>query len=636
MRYRPEIDGLRAVAVLPVILFHAGFGFFSGGFIGVDVFFVISGYLIFSIIIGDVESGRFSIWQFFARRVRRILPTLLVVLVLSSVVSFFLMVPSQLKEFGQSVVASIFFTGNVFFWLKADYWAQSSEVVPLLHLWSLGVEEQFYLAAPLIALIALRKRLLFGGLVALTSISFASMLYMYRVGHEAAAFYLLPFRMWEVSAGAIAALLQQSWGFEDPKSRAWRDAISGGSLLLLLVGVVAINSETGPAIAFGLPVAATFCLVLFCRDGVTSRILAARPFVWIGLLSYALYLFHQPVFVFLRLLRLDYLDAFVAFVGVAITFILAILNYRIVEAPCRSRQKFSGPVLFPALAFCALACVIWGGVLHQSLGLRGVKLSMLGATSRGLIVALEEERMDRSRVWSQSLKGADRPFDGGNDIKTIFIGDSLSEDLFVAAVTSDLAHHQFRRLAIDETCLRAEAGNGIGSMSLTCKRQLDVLRKSSVLRVADRVVIANAWLSNADRVSFLLNDPMMQSKTVLIYKSHAFLDILSASLAADKFAGGVSSPLFKEFVFQNRHQRTMVANRRLQAIADDMGLETLEGFRCFCSDEERACTLFSGDGRPYLIDQAHLSLSGLAAFRGCIVDQMLGPGEIQSPDPQLP
>ena len=140
MRYRPEIDGLRALAVIPVILFHAGFSQFSAGFLGVDVFFVISGYLITSIILSEKKANTFSLVSFYERRARRILPALYFMLFLVSFFAFLIMLPTQLKEFGESLIATSLFSANIFFWIKTDYWAQSAELTPLLHIWSLGVE----------------------------------------------------------------------------------------------------------------------------------------------------------------------------------------------------------------------------------------------------------------------------------------------------------------------------------------------------------------------------------------------------------------------------------------------------------------------------------------------------------------
>jgi len=203
MKYRKEIDGLRAVAVIPVILFHMGYSIFNGGFLGVDVFFVISGFLITTILMEETQKNRFSILNFYDRRARRILPALFFIIFVSIILSWLVMLPSQIKDFGQSVLAAIGFSSNIYFWLKLDYWGQSAEYVPLLHIWSLAVEEQFYLIFPFIVILAKTKSTLKGLTIIIVLTSFISMVAMQLIGNTSEAFYLPVFRAWELAAGSL-------------------------------------------------------------------------------------------------------------------------------------------------------------------------------------------------------------------------------------------------------------------------------------------------------------------------------------------------------------------------------------------------------------------------------------------------
>ena len=208
--YRPEIDGLRAIAVMSVIFGHAGFELFSGGFVGVDIFFVISGYLISSIVISEVNGGNFSYRNFYERRARRLLPALLVVLIFSSVPSYFFMLPDELENYGQSLIATMGFGNNILLWITSGYWELDSEFKPMLHMWSLGVEEQFYLIFPAIVIAAITK---YNGnravpiflLVFILSFLMTAIL---DEQHPGLTFYLLPTRVWELTAGILIALLQ--------------------------------------------------------------------------------------------------------------------------------------------------------------------------------------------------------------------------------------------------------------------------------------------------------------------------------------------------------------------------------------------------------------------------------------------
>jgi len=299
--YRPEIDGLRAIAVLSVCLFHAGVPSVSGGFVGVDVFFVISGYLITGIIQSSLLAGTFSIADFYARRARRILPALFVVLVTCSVVGYFLMLPSELKLLGRHVAATALFVSNITFFRESGYFDLSAELKPLLMTWSLGVEEQFYIVWPLLLWGAARWRvdpirLVIGILVfSLFGASWAVR------DHVSGTFFLLPSRAWELALGAVLALRPRSVGIE----RRWSWELCGVTgLLSIMFSVFTYDQNTVfPAYGALLPCLGA-ALVLWAGQNsrCNSLLLTNRPMRWLGRISYSLYLWHWPLFAFCRLL----------------------------------------------------------------------------------------------------------------------------------------------------------------------------------------------------------------------------------------------------------------------------------------------------------------------------------------------
>lgn len=302
MHYRREIDGLRAVAVLPVILFHAGIGPFSGGFVGVDVFFVISGYLITAILIGDLERGDFSLWRFYERRARRILPALGVVILAALPFAWAWMTPAELVDFGESIGAVMVFLSNLLFAIEAGYFDTTAEMKPLLHTWSLAVEEQFYLVFPLLllGLWRLARRRVAGALIllALGSLVWAQWSLAQDGGR---AFYLTPGRAWELLAGALCAL--------HLRGRAGRPQGVLAALGLGLILGAALLFDRGtpfPGISALVPVAGAVLVVLFAHPGTfAARLLSTRPMVGIGLISYSAYLWHQPIFAFARLRQVE-------------------------------------------------------------------------------------------------------------------------------------------------------------------------------------------------------------------------------------------------------------------------------------------------------------------------------------------
>lgn len=340
MKYRPEIDGLRTVALVPVVLFHAGVSVFSGGFIGVDVFFVISGYLITSILLGDLESGSYSILKFYERRARRILPALMVVILASIPFAWFWMVPTQYKDFSQSLVSIAAFSSNILFFLEEDYFAPAAELKPMLHTWSLAVEEQFYIFFPLLlaALWRLGKARVVWVISVIAFVSFAACVLgasFYRVAN----FYLMPFRAWELLAGAGCAFYLSS----RPTSPG-RSYLGAAGLALILAGAVTFTGQTPfPGLWTLVPVAGACLIVLFGqKDPVIQSILASRPFVFVGLISYSGYLWHQPIFAFARLHAKQELTQPVMLSLALFSFGLAYLSWRFVEQPFRTKATWVG------------------------------------------------------------------------------------------------------------------------------------------------------------------------------------------------------------------------------------------------------------------------------------------------------
>lgn len=369
MQYRREIDGLRAVAVLPVILFHAGVPAFGGGFVGVDVFFVISGYLITGILLNDLAQQRFSIATFYERRARRILPALFVVMAACLPFAWLWLPPEDLEYFARSLIGTALFGSNINFWLESGYFDAASELKPLLHTWSLAVEEQFYLLFPLL-LLALRHRSRRATLLVLSGGTLASFALADWGAHHhpSANYFLLPGRAWELGIGCVLACAQAG-SAPSPRGRALREA---GALLglALIAGAVALLDGDTPfpgrhALA---PTLGTALLILCARpDTLTGRILGSRVLVGTGLVSYSAYLWHQPLFAFARYQGLEAGDSAAIAACIALTFLLAWLSWRYVEQPFRQRDRFTARAiaLLAAAGIAAFIAIGWAILAHK-------------------------------------------------------------------------------------------------------------------------------------------------------------------------------------------------------------------------------------------------------------------------------
>lgn len=354
LSYRPEIDGLRALAVIPVILFHAGFELFSGGFVGVDVFFVISGYLITSILIEDIENKRFSIAHFYERRARRILPALFVVMFTCIPFAWMWMMPDQLRDFAQSLIAVSFFASNILFWRESDYFAAAAEEKPLLHTWSLAVEEQYYLLFPIFLILAWRfgKNRVFWLIVVMAGISLLLSEWGWRK-QPTANFYLAPTRAWELFAGSIAAFIVQKKGIQK------NNFIALIGLLAILFSIFVYDKNTPfPSLYAAVPVIGTVLLILYAdKKTYAAKLLSNKTFVGIGLISYSAYLWHQPLFAFARIELIEPPSNILMGFLVLATFLLAYGSWKYIEKPFRQRGCISGKftVIF-VLSFLIFFC----------------------------------------------------------------------------------------------------------------------------------------------------------------------------------------------------------------------------------------------------------------------------------------
>ncbi|MDN6862308.1 MULTISPECIES: acyltransferase family protein [Pseudomonas] len=362
LAYRRDIDGLRAIAVLAVVLFHFGVPGITGGFVGVDVFFVISGFLITSIIWRERQAGRFSFIDFWARRARRILPALFVMIAVTLVVGWFLLAPKDYKDLGRSAHYQVTFTSNLLFSRQHGYFDSASDIKPLLHTWSLAVEEQFYIVFPLL-LILLSSRLKHWRL-ALFAVLLASFgMSVWAVEHQPQkAFFLLHLRAWELLAGAMLAVM--------PK-RDWRapaalaQGVSLGSMALILIAVLGYDATTpfpGPTAL--LPVLGVVGLIWANGQQRTwvSRLLSSRVMVGIGLISYSWYLWHWPVFVYANYAAVDGLSALELAGLMLLSLILGYLSWRFIETPFREKRLLAGRQAILASALIGILCLGFTGL----------------------------------------------------------------------------------------------------------------------------------------------------------------------------------------------------------------------------------------------------------------------------------
>ncbi len=427
LQYRKELDGLRALAVFVVIIYHAnllvgGVQLFPGGFFGVDIFFVLSGYLITSIIRNSLATDTFSLADFYWRRAKRIVPALLLVLVSTSLIAYKVLLPSDLVEYAQSLKHALYFGSNHFFYNEDSYVAAASIYKPLLHTWSLAVEWQFYVVFPILVWLISRQSIvsLFNCLLVLSVGSFVYAQWMVSVNPDY-AFYLLPTRAWELLLGGLVTFIDRD-RVKKRISSKWIDVILAASIGILIGSVSLLDHHIAhPSYLTLLPVLSTCLFItLSDEDSQLGKVFCLKPIVFIGTISYSLYLWHQPIFVFFRFLKHDYMrpEQFLGLFVVAV--FLAWLSVKFVEKPFRAANK------------TYLKLSVLGGTLSVLFALSFIAIQTEGFPHRnGPVIAklfhninaLQTFRMDNKKCHDRSLEDA-CSVAGKGDEHYVLVGDS--------------------------------------------------------------------------------------------------------------------------------------------------------------------------------------------------------------------
>jgi peptidoglycan/LPS O-acetylase OafA/YrhL len=362
VKYRSDIDGLRTIAVLLVILNHAGFTSISGGFVGVDVFFVISGFLITAIIAPKIANNTFSIGWFLSRRIKRLMPVLFFIIIASALLFTFVMLPQDLTKFYRSIIWVVLYGANFFFWREhGGYFDGNSEEVPLLHTWSLAVEEQYYLVWPIMLIAMIRflgpKRTIIASLLLCIAATIFS-----QWGTEitiGAAYYLLPTRFFELLVGSCLALL---WPYLPKLKLNIQHSLSIVGLALIIFSAFYLSKHHAfPGYNALYPVLGT-ALIIIAQHGVVNRFLSTRAMVYTGNISYSLYLWHWPLLAFIRYTSIE-LTLFVQIFVIILTYLLSMFSYRFIEQPFRDMKLNNFKVvaiklyLAPSVFIIALATI---------------------------------------------------------------------------------------------------------------------------------------------------------------------------------------------------------------------------------------------------------------------------------------
>ncbi len=640
--YRSDIDGLRTLAVVPVILYHAGASWMPGGFVGVDIFFVISGYLISTIIFREVSAGEFSFLRFYERRLRRIIPALLVVLVATIVLFQIIALPNQAQQTAESGVAALFSVSNFYFWRTTGYFSTSAEYMPLLHTWSLAVEEQFYLLFPVIVLVLVKLRLPMKWVFAFGTIAAFAVAYWLSLNKPSVAYYLLPARAWELSVGAVLAVGL----IPTIKGKTLQQTVPVIGVGLIIFSLFYINSDMAfPGWVALMPCLGT-AMVIHAGGGswIARNLLSARPTVFIGLLSYSLYLWHWPVLTALRVntSNLD-LSLSLTIAGIAITFLLAWASWRFVETPFRDRSTMGGRRMLSILG--------GGGILISGIGALSIATegfpSRLSERGNELMAAANDTEHytlcpDNSFNQACSFGSASLPK------RVVVIGDSHAPTMLpsMAALAAILDAqgvmwwHKSCPLLIG-AWRENKAGNASCAMF-----QEQAIKNLAELPNLSTVVLVGDWVGQLELGRYPAVHPLVDAETIEATSSaseEAFVRSLKRSFDALELAGVevlvISAPPAAPFdvpqtlalaelngiampdVFdsaETRERESHVENLYRTAIGDRRNVHYVPIWDVFCP--KQTCALTSGN-TPLYSDIGHMSAKGATEFLGPVLIQ---------------
>ena len=630
LNYRPDIDGLRAIAVLSVVLYHMEETFLSGGFVGVDIFFVISGYLITKLIYKErSETGAFSYSNFYLRRVRRLFPALFVTLLFSLLVSAQLFSPADLVDLGKSLVAAVFSVSNLYFWSSVSYFDNDSALKPLLHTWSLSVEEQFYFLWPfiLVSLLCFSKRIsipIFIVLMGLASLLLnvwffsdqANIVNFFGTEEnepvldiQSTSFYWLPFRLFEFSLGAILIWIKTPVAFKKVPVNE----------LIFLVGIGLIGSaiflfSSEMDYLSTLNVVPCLGAALIILSGPKHRLqwlISNSCLVWVGLVSYSLYLIHWPLIVFYKYWHFTKLEKLDYVIIALLSFLFSWLMFRYVETPFRKpkpRLKNKTPNR-PFLLSAAVATLLIIGVAAQAIASKG----WLWRYPDAVLAQLQYQKGDYSDYFWKNIHALDdQPFQDdtiNQGKKIVVMGDSMAADfinvLYAAGVTDKInlsamkvGHHCKTLFPFDD----AQYKKLYGSAKDICRKEHERLMNSPSVKQADTIVLASYWdLSRTHLIEM----------TAAYLRENTSADVLVLGLKDQETDGMrfLHKHSFSAQIHQLRtplHLKATVINNRVKAQSKSyFYIDLLE---LFCNDA--GCQRATPEGYIIIFDNVHLSERG--------------------------
>ena len=636
LTYRPEIDGLRAIAVIAVILYHTqltifGHQPFKGGFIGVDIFFVISGYLITSIILKElITTGFFSFKHFYERRIRRLLPALLFVMLASLPFAWMYLMTSSFVGFSKSILYSLGFSSNFYFHYSGqEYGAVSGFLKPFLHTWSLSVEEQYYILFPIVLLFTFKyfrkyliHTLIVGFIISLGLADWGSR------NHPSFTFYVLPTRGWELLSGSILAYLEITKGHRS-KNKNLNSILPSIGFILIGHSILFFDDKMlHPSFYTLSPIIGVFLIIWFSnKNEIITKVLSSKLFVGIGLISYSLYLWHYPIFAFDRINEFSEGDVFNKIIIGFITLALSIISYYFIEKPFRNRKHKFKKILVSILIVISTILAINIYVIFKD-GKIGYSYKAVKNLYLNNNIFNKELRQES---WKYVKNSNFQEFKSKEKIKILFVGDSHSKDLFNVFIQNTNLFQDYEFLRYGSLSNK----NAITFDKNTNEKDLIDFSNSKIFKQSEVIIISNYFNEDEkiDKLDIFID--MFKNKKKIILSSSSNIYIIP------KKRFGLELTLFDDFLFKKNNNKDFIdknlnlnerneinnyyyenrdinkineINNQLKKIAKKHNIQILYKEDFQCDLDKKICFGVTEEGIKSHYDYGHFTLEGAIFF----------------------
>ena len=598
--YRPEIDGLRGLSILLVILFHAKVPFFSSGFLGVDIFFVISGYLITSIILNEIKLKRFSLINFYERRARRILPALYFLLFLLCIYSFFYQAPYFSKDLSQSIFSTVTFIQNFLNIIEAaDYFSLDYDYKSLGHTWSLSIEEQFYFFFPLFLILLFKynfKKYLTNSILIFLIISIF-IYFLFRDYNQNLTFYLTFTRIWEILFGALVACISFKKRLDIKNYNFFGLAII---ILALFIGSIFDQQNFARLLA----VIGT-CLVIFNngtkpKSKFLSFLLTNKFLVFIGLISYSLYLWHVPIFSIFRAHNVYTLTQRDILILTSLSIIVSFSSYKYIEKPFRKKRNFSKKQIF-MFTFCGIFMFAIFGILgHFTNGFEKFKITSIEDERKKYYISFDTER--------KKLKNFKISNNSSKEFKILLIGDSVAGDISTALKLNNVYSERF---TLNGPCFYQLVKN-----KYACNKKIENVLKEA--KLYDLTIISSDFInedSENGAIELLRYLKQNNIKTKII----GSLNFQFVSTVSFQYAKSDSKIPFEKYIYKKLNPKVLSSNNIfLKNIPGDF----INKHQLFCNNKLYTCDIFDQNHKPLIFDTKHFTINGYKILGEKIISKL--------------